>query len=253
MKHLNFFNFFVPAPTIISILTIFFTQNLPAQAGSNGCGSGWTGNITPNTPAGTSFKGACDRHDKCYDTLGSNRQACDNQFHNDMLTACREAFPDGSFLGRSIRKPARITCNGAADAYYTAVRSEGGKAHQDAQRLASDKARQKKQQEIAASSNTISFKNNCSHPLQVGIHFKNLQNQWETKSWFTFSPGESARLNGVNTNNRYFYYYAKTTDGSNISWYGNETSQTIGGIAYNMKKVDTGASKVNWTQSLSCN
>jgi Group XII secretory phospholipase A2 precursor (PLA2G12) len=126
---LGFNIFFIP----------IFTQSLPARADSNGCGSGWTGRITPNAPAGTSFKFACDRHDECYDTLGSNRQECDNQWHNNMLAACREAYPDGSFLGKSIRKPQRITCNGAADAYYRVVRSEGGKAHQDAQRAASNK------------------------------------------------------------------------------------------------------------------
>ncbi len=119
IKHSSLIKFFL---SFNIFLIPSLVQTLPVQADSNGCGSGWTAALTPNTPAGASFKSACD-----------------NQWHNDMLTACREKFPDGSFLGKSIRKPWRITCNGAADAYYRAVRSEGGKAHQDAQRAAFNK------------------------------------------------------------------------------------------------------------------
>ncbi|MEG4803524.1 phospholipase A2 [Microcoleus sp. ARI1-B5] len=142
MKLFRNLNLSLAISSFVSIIVQLSIQSLPAQAGSSGCGSGRTGSITPNAPAGTSFKSACDRHDNCYDTLGADKGACDNQFHNDMLTACREAFPDGSLLGQTIRKPQRIACNGAADSYYQAVRSEGGKAYQDAQREASKKANQ---------------------------------------------------------------------------------------------------------------
>jgi Group XII secretory phospholipase A2 precursor (PLA2G12)/Protein of unknown function (DUF1036) len=251
MKYSRLLKFLAPS-VVLSSLNLSVVQ-ITAQADSNGCGSGRTAAITPNAPAGVSFKTACDRHDVCYDTLGSDRRSCDDQFHNDMLTACREAYPDGSFFGQSIRKPQRITCNGAADLYYQAVLSEGGSAHQEAQRAASNRANQNQQQQKSSANNKISFKNSCSHPIQVAIHFQNLQNQWETKAWYSFSPGESSRLNGVDTKNRYLYYYAETTDRSNIVWKGNDTSETIGGRVYNMLKFDIGSKIVNWTQNLNCN
>ena len=105
---------------------------------------------------------------------------------------------------------------------------------------------------LAQSSNTISFRNACSSPFRLAIHFKNLSGQWETKAWYSFSPGEQSRLNGVDTRNRYLFYYAEATDGSGKVWSSNDTSQTIGGRTYNMKKFDIGSQVVNWTQTLTC-
>jgi hypothetical protein len=36
--------------------------------------------------AGADFRDACRRHDACYDTIGSNRHACDRTFLEEMLT-----------------------------------------------------------------------------------------------------------------------------------------------------------------------
>lgn len=119
----------------IAFCPIYFAY-LPANSTHkeiNGCGSGVTNSVTPNKPAGVSFESACNNHDKCYGIIGKSQGACDNQFHNEMLTACREAFPDGRFLGRPIRKPQRIACNGAADIYFSAVKKRGGNAYRNAQ------------------------------------------------------------------------------------------------------------------------
>lgn len=105
----------------------------------------------------------------------------------------------------------------------------------------------------STSVSTIAFKNNCSHPLQVAVRFQNTSGQWETRNWYSFAPSESARLNGVETRNRYVYYYAQTTDGSNIAWNGNDTRVTVGNTTYDMKMIDLGSQITKWTQSLSCN
>jgi len=105
---------------------------------------------------------------------------------------------------------------------------------------------------LAQASNSISFKNECASPVNVAIHFKNRAGQWVTKAWYSFSPGELARLNGVDTTNRYLYYYAEATDGSGKIWSGNDTTEVIGGRSYNMKKFDIGPQVVNWTQRLTC-
>lgn len=105
---------------------------------------------------------------------------------------------------------------------------------------------------VAQANNTISFRNACSSPFRLAIHFKNLSGQWETKAWFSFASGERARLTGVDTNNRNVYYYAEATDGSGKIWSGNDTSQVIGGRSYSMKKFDIGPEATNWTQTLTC-
>jgi uncharacterized membrane protein len=105
---------------------------------------------------------------------------------------------------------------------------------------------------IAQSSNSISFRNSCSSPLEVAIYFKNLSGQWETKAWYSFSPDEKARLTGVDTRNRYLYYYAKATDGSGKVWSGNDTRQPISGRLYDMKKFDIGPRTVDYTHTLTC-
>ncbi len=38
--------------------------------------------------AGADFRDACRRHDACYDTIGSNRHACDRTFLEEMLAEC---------------------------------------------------------------------------------------------------------------------------------------------------------------------
>jgi len=121
---------------IFMALGYVYSDNFPVYATHkevNGCGSGVTGLVTPNTPAGVSFEPACNNHDRCYGIIGKSRDACDNTFHNEMLTVCREKYPDGKFLGKSIRKPQRIACNGAADTYFKAVREKGGSAYKQAQ------------------------------------------------------------------------------------------------------------------------
>jgi uncharacterized membrane protein len=105
---------------------------------------------------------------------------------------------------------------------------------------------------IAQVSNSISFRNSCSSPIQVAINFQNRSGQWETKSWYSLSPGEKSRLNGVDTTNRYLYYYAEATDGSGKVWTGNDTRQAIGGRLYNMKQFDIGPQAVNYTHTLTC-
>jgi uncharacterized membrane protein len=106
---------------------------------------------------------------------------------------------------------------------------------------------------LTQAQSTITFFNRCrSTPLRLAIRFKNLSDQWETKAWYSLSPGEKARLNGVDTKNRFLYYYAEATDGSRRVWSGNDTSVTIGGKTYKMKKIDIGPNIINWTQSLTC-
>ncbi len=56
----------------------------------NGCS--WS----PEDPAGcgtTSFHNACDAHDTCYQTCGSNKGSCDNAFLNNLTAVCTGVPP----------------------------------------------------------------------------------------------------------------------------------------------------------------
>lgn len=57
----------------------------------NGCGrAGWGGMFIPQTIPGTPINAvpACDTHDTCYGTLGSNKGDCDVQLGDDIRAQC---------------------------------------------------------------------------------------------------------------------------------------------------------------------
>jgi hypothetical protein len=99
---------------------------------ANGCGPE-NGPKVPNyfsfwNPFGRTdrypFVNACNRHDICYGTLGSNRAACDQQFLSDLLAICAA---NGSTA------VSRTYCRGLAYTYYGAVAAFGGWAFDAAQ------------------------------------------------------------------------------------------------------------------------
>jgi hypothetical protein len=80
-----------------------------------------------DNPAGcsdTSFRGACDAHDICYQTCKSNKGTCDTDFRNAMLDVC---------MGSSCA----YACSEFAYAYYSGVSgAEGQEAWEDDQVIA---------------------------------------------------------------------------------------------------------------------
>ena len=103
----------------------------------NGCGDDTgLGRLVPNAPTGASFQRACNMHDKCYGELGSDKGSCDRAFHNEMLDQCGRTF------NTIIAKPFRITCNGIADIYYSAVSnsSNASAAYRESQAHAREEA-----------------------------------------------------------------------------------------------------------------
>jgi hypothetical protein len=74
-------------------------------SGPNGCGrAGWAGMLIPQTIPGTPINAvpACDAHDTCYGSLGSNKENCDEQLGADIRAQC------GTAGGQQI---IRDTCN----------------------------------------------------------------------------------------------------------------------------------------------
>ena len=91
------------------------------------CGSGSTEPVTPDSPFGFDFSGACANHDACYDSCGTPKDQCDRKFLNDMKNKCKSYQP-------ALANPA--FCELLAYVYYEAVNLMGGTAYNNAQVVA---------------------------------------------------------------------------------------------------------------------
>lgn len=82
----------------------------------DGCSTGIAGYVFPDVGIfRPTFTSSCDRHDKCYTTLGSTYSSCNGQFLSDMRDACKSSFNPLFF-------PVEYTaCYNTANSYYAAV------------------------------------------------------------------------------------------------------------------------------------
>ncbi|MFH0862894.1 MAG: phospholipase A2 [Candidatus Altiarchaeota archaeon] len=101
------------AAFILSTSVSGFERYNPAK---NYCGPGADVTIeVPRYPAGIDFSPSCYLHDKCYSTCCLARDKCDNNFHENLMAACR-AEKSGAEL---------LSCLSTADTYYAAVDTLG--------------------------------------------------------------------------------------------------------------------------------
>lgn len=122
MKFRNLILFGVVAVlTLLSMMPLTTAVQPAAAQTSNGCGPQGFGGIVPDLW----FTPACDRHDYCYGTCGSNRATCDRRFYDDMKAICAKR----SWWTRS-------SCYAAAWTYYQAVKTFGQSAFNSAQQAA---------------------------------------------------------------------------------------------------------------------
>jgi hypothetical protein len=82
----------------------------------DGCSTNILGYVFPDVGVfRPTFTSSCDRHDKCYTTLGSTYSSCNGQFLSDMRSACRSSFNPLFF-------PVEYSaCYATATNYYVAV------------------------------------------------------------------------------------------------------------------------------------
>lgn len=64
----------------------------------------------------------------------------------------------------------------------------------------------------------LSFCNKTAKSVNIAIRFMDENKNWRTKGWYNFTPGECASVIGGDLRNRYYYYYAKRSDG--VQWGG---------------------------------
>lgn len=79
--------------------------------------------LIPQEFNGANFRPVCRRHDRCYDTLGADKRACDRQYRKGMHAACKCS-----------RTP--IRCHMAASIMTAAVVLGGNKSFERAQQKA---------------------------------------------------------------------------------------------------------------------
>jgi hypothetical protein len=94
----------------------------PYAQAPDGC-SGWTSTKQVRDNWGSvSFTGACNTHDKCYYTLGSNWNTCNERFYSDLRAACERDLRISTPLGKLPPDPVRLTaCYQIATSYYGVV------------------------------------------------------------------------------------------------------------------------------------
>ncbi len=77
--------------------------------------------------AQVNFRGACNTHDKCYYTLGSDWNNCNERLYSDLRAACERDLRISTPFGRLPPDPVSLTaCYAIATTYYAGV--QGGVA-----------------------------------------------------------------------------------------------------------------------------
>lgn len=73
------------------------------------------------------FRGACNTHDKCYYTYGSNWNTCNERFYSDLRAACERDLRVSTPVGKLPPDPVRLAeCYKLATTYYTGVQAGVG-------------------------------------------------------------------------------------------------------------------------------
>lgn len=74
----------------------------------------------------------CNRHDVCYQTVGSSKTTCDSNFYEDMKEVCRKAYPTISNPGlHPIYTSEQSSCYNWARRYYNGVGTPKGQTKFD--------------------------------------------------------------------------------------------------------------------------
>jgi hypothetical protein len=94
------------------------------------------------------------------------------------------------------------------------------------------------------------FTNKCKYPVRLAIRFVNLNNNWQTEGWWDVKAGEKIYLADSNnvrlkSNKSIWYFYAETTDGSNLVWTGDK-NVSVGDRSLKMYKMKDSTGDSDW-------
>ncbi len=94
--------------------------------------------------------------------------------------------------------------------------------------------------ERAAEEYPLEIENACKFPIRIAIKYKAAYGVMYSVGWWKFKPSEKNTMSydgdSVKLGSPSMYYYAESTDGSNIVWSGEETINVLG-KNLKMKKI----------------
>ncbi|MEL6579821.1 MAG: hypothetical protein AAFQ14_08715 [Cyanobacteria bacterium J06621_12] len=106
----------------------------------------------------------------------------------------------------------------------------------------------------AASAYPIQLENGCSHPVSLLVRYHHPDFGWQVTGWWAFAPGERSFLSDegerLETDKSTLYYYAETTDGSDLRWTG-DYSYYYNDTLYDMSEVVDKEGVTSWKISCS--
>lgn len=107
-------------------------------------------------------------------------------------------------------------------------------------------------------SNQVNIKNSCSRTLIVGLHYRNLNDQWATEGWWTLQPGQTMPFS---TQEKNFFLYGQTQHSQQdlvLRFTGTEyydkirgSDQTFGFMGIHFENPEV-PGYVTYTQDLTC-
>jgi hypothetical protein len=94
-------------------------------------------------------------------------------------------------------------------------------------------------------------RNNCRHPVKIAVRYRNLANEWIVDGWWNVDAKESTYLSDrsdrrLATDTATWYYYAETTNSSNLAWKG-ENTYALGSLQLPMVKLAAPKGDSEWT------
>ncbi len=100
------------------------------------------------------------------------------------------------------------------------------------------------------------FRNDCARPVRLAVRYMDTAQNWQHVKWWSFAAnGRSLLLQDnvqLTSAHATFYYYAETTDGSGITWQGDQTFDFGGESLATREVVLTPDSDGDWALSVAC-
>ncbi|KAH8764624.1 hypothetical protein BGZ57DRAFT_545094 [Hyaloscypha finlandica] len=140
----------------------------------------------PDKWGSANFGGVCDEHDRCYYTLGSSRDSCNNAFCDGLVHACKRAYCRGIPGCLPALFPA---CNVAATTYCDGVRAFAGLVYPAAQTL------QTEYEQCIRDNGPVIVPGACSNGRPPGAQWQ--QGEGCGSTWWECRNGQIKFLHGM--------------------------------------------------------
>lgn len=195
----------------------------PYARAPNGCGPAITKDPREirDTWGPVDFTGACNTHDKCYYTLGTNYNTCNNDFYNRLRAACER---DAVIHGTRIPNPVTLTaCYNIATAYAAVVQAGAMSAYLDVfneaqsyQKSYMNYVASKMQEDQSTKLDLCNPGSNKTMDVSYVVYVAG--SGWRSSGWYPIGSGECKRIDMGQKIDGDIYLYGRS---QGTSWGGN--------------------------------